>query len=79
MNGSRLGKEFSANVFNDLFNNPNKQINEVKHKIFNNMSKLEEHTHQNISEEKTHHQISPDFSLGSVLFLLDMPQVGNDY
>jgi hypothetical protein len=26
LNGSRLGKEFSANAFHDLFNNPNRQI-----------------------------------------------------
>jgi hypothetical protein len=29
LNGSRLGKDFSANVFHDLFNNPNKQSEKV--------------------------------------------------
>jgi len=33
LNGSRLGKEFSANVFNDLFNNPNRQMGESKQNI----------------------------------------------
>ena len=35
LNGSRLGKEFSANVFNDLFNNSNRKQVESIHNIFN--------------------------------------------
>ena len=43
LNGSRLGKEFSANVFNDLFNNTSKH---VEHNIFDGNSKQAEQTHQ---------------------------------
>ncbi|MDR0507157.1 MAG: hypothetical protein LBH32_10145 [Dysgonamonadaceae bacterium] len=64
LNGSRLGKEFSANVFNDLFNNPKKQVD-----IPNDKPK----------QEQIHQNINSDFSLDSVFGLLDMPQSGNDY
>ncbi|KAA6306369.1 hypothetical protein EZS27_041974, partial [termite gut metagenome] len=36
LNGSRLGKEFSANVFNELFDNNSKQRNETRHKATDN-------------------------------------------
>jgi hypothetical protein len=65
LNGSRLGKEFSANVFNDLFNNPTKQINIPKDNF--------------TQTEQTHQHTNSDSSLGSVFGLLDIPQSGNDY
>jgi hypothetical protein len=64
LNGSRLGKEFSANVFNDLFNNPDRQIDETKNNILNDALQQPEQTTQNTNT---------DFSLGSVLSLFDMP------
>ena len=70
MNGSRLGKAFSANVFNDLFNNPNKQVEESKRHIINDMLKQTEQTHQSSNSVS---------SLGSVLGLLNIPTSGNDY
>ena len=71
MNGSRLGKEFSANVFNDLFNNPSKEAVEFKHNIFNDMPKQGEQIYQT-------HQ-SSDSSLGSVFGLLDIQSSGSNY
>jgi hypothetical protein len=65
LNGSRLGKEFSANVFNDLFNYPTKQINIPKDNF--------------TQTEQTHQHTNSDSSLGSVFGLLDIPQSGNDY
>ena len=62
LNGSRLGKEFSANVFNDLFNNPNRQVQ------INNSSKQSESGYQ------SHNQ---DLFSGSVFGLLDIPQPDN--
>jgi hypothetical protein len=67
LNGSRLGKEFSANVFNDLFNNPDKQI---VHNIFDGNPK---------QAEQTHLHTNSDSSLGSIFGILDMVQSGNDY
>jgi hypothetical protein len=67
LNGSRLGKEFSANVFNDLFNNPNKQI---ARNILDDSLK---------QTRQTHLHTNSDSYLGSVFGLLDMPQAGNDY
>jgi hypothetical protein len=64
LNGSHLGKEFSANVFNDLFNNPYRQMDVQIEKP---------------KQEQIHQNINLDSSLGSVLGLLDMPQSGNDY
>ncbi|GHU82873.1 hypothetical protein FACS189415_4070 [Bacteroidia bacterium] len=69
LNGSRLGKKFSANVFNDLFNSPNRQATESKQNIIINEPKWTEHIqHTNF-----------DSALGSVFGILDMPQSGNDY
>ena len=70
MNGSRLGKEFSANVFNDLFNNPDKQTELPKHNIFNNVPKQTEQTYQTANS---------DSSLGSAFGLLNVSSFGNDY
>jgi UDP-N-acetylglucosamine pyrophosphorylase len=70
MNGSRLGKEFSANVFNDLFNNPVRQADESKHNIITNIFKQTEHIYQTANS---------DSSLGSAFGLLDMSASGNDY
>jgi hypothetical protein len=64
LNGSRLGKEFSANVFNDLFNNPHKQIDILTDKP---------------KQEQIHQNINSVSSLGSVFGLFDIPQSGNDY
>jgi hypothetical protein len=66
LNGSRLGKEFSANVFNELFNNQHKQSDEMEHKTIG-------------IELKHTEAFSFDLSLGSVFSLLDMPQTGGDY
>ncbi|MDR1499814.1 MAG: hypothetical protein LBI58_02425 [Tannerellaceae bacterium] len=67
LNGSRLGKEFSANVFNDLFNNPDKQI---AHGILDDSPK---------QTGQTNRPDNSSSSLGSVFGLLDMSQSGNDY
>ncbi|KAA6305376.1 hypothetical protein EZS27_042973, partial [termite gut metagenome] len=49
LNGSRLGKEFSANVFNELFDNNSKQRNEIKHRATDNQPKKAERIRQNES------------------------------
>jgi hypothetical protein len=64
LNGSRLGKEFSANVFNDLFNNPNKQI---------------DIPNDNPKQEQIYQNTNSDFSLGSVFGIFDLPQLNEDY
>ena len=69
LNGSRLGKEFSANVFNDLFNNPNKKQDEPIRNIFNETKQA----------EQTHQSSNSISSLGSVFGLLDTQPSGNDY
>jgi hypothetical protein len=66
LNGSRLGKEFSANFFNDLFNSQPKQDVEIKH----NTPKQTENFHSNTFS---------DISLGSVFGLLDIAASGEDY
>jgi len=63
LNGSRLGKEFSANVFHEMFNNSLRQ------------AQVENRTKQT---EPVYHSQNADLSLGSVFGLLDMPQSGND-
>jgi hypothetical protein len=67
LNGSRLGREFSANVFNDLFNNPG---NPIAHGILDDSPKQTGQTNQSDNS---------GYSLGSVFGILDMPQAGNDY
>lgn len=62
LNGSRLGKEFSANVFNNLFNNQNRQIQ---------IDNLPEQT------ERASQSHASDLSLSSVFGLLDMQQPDN--
>jgi len=69
LNGSRLGKEFSANVFNDLFNNPNKQSDELKQNIFNEPEQ----------PGQTFQNTNLDSSAGSVFSLLDIPTSGSEY
>jgi len=69
LNGSRFWKEFSANVFNDWFNNLDKQAGESKQNIITNISKQMEQTYQTANS---------DSSLGSAFSLLDMPLSGND-
>jgi hypothetical protein len=65
LNGSRLGKEFSANVFNDLFCSLQKQ------------NVTPEHPEQT---EERQPDMNRDSALGSVFGLLDMSQSsGNDY
>jgi hypothetical protein len=64
LNGSRLGKEFSANVFNDLFNNPYKQMDVPIEKP---------------KQEQIHQNINSDFSLGSVFGIFDLPQSSENY
>ncbi|KAA6319338.1 hypothetical protein EZS27_030754 [termite gut metagenome] len=70
LNGSRLGKDFSANMFNELFSNHLKHSNEIRHRATDNQPKQTEETHQNGSSE-----LSP----GSVFSLFDMGQSGDDY
>jgi hypothetical protein len=66
-----LGKEFSANVFHDLFNNPYRQVEESKYNIFEYVSEL---------PEQVQHHIHSDTSLGSVLGLLDVtPSENNNH
>ena len=69
LNGSRLGKEFSANVFNDLFNNPNRQIEESKHNIIGDMAKQTEQAYQNPISNSS---LYSSFGLG-------VTPSGNDY
>ena len=73
MNGSRLGKEFSANVFNDLFNNPNRQINEDNRSSISDIPRQAEKAHQ------IHQTTSSDSILGTTLNLLDIPIQNDDY
>jgi hypothetical protein len=42
MNGSRWGKEFSANVFNDLFNGEKKHKTEIKPEIVDTLHAVSE-------------------------------------
>jgi hypothetical protein len=70
MNDSRLGKEFSANVFNDLYNNPDRQAGESRHNIFSDTLKQPEQVQQ--------HSLS-DSSWGSVFGILDANPSGNDF
>ncbi|KAA6300331.1 MAG: hypothetical protein EZS26_003524 [Candidatus Ordinivivax streblomastigis] len=70
LNGSRLGKEFSANMFNELFDNNSKHRNETKHRATDNQPRKAERIRQNESSE-----LSP----GSVFSLFDMEQSGDDY
>jgi hypothetical protein len=70
LNGSRLGKEFSANVFNDLFNNPYRQVEESKHNIFKYVSNQPDLTNQE----------NQGSDGGSLLGLLDInPSGKNDH
>ncbi|GHV48625.1 hypothetical protein FACS1894181_04890 [Bacteroidia bacterium] len=68
LNSSRLGKEFSANVFNDLFNSPNRQMGKSKQNIIISEPKQTEHIQHTNSGS----------SLGSVFGILDIPQSSND-
>ena len=66
LNGSRLGKEFSANVFNDVFNHPNRQ---VRVPVDDTPKQVEP-----VDRSQT-----PGLFSGSVFGLSPMPQSGNDY
>ncbi|KAA6312832.1 hypothetical protein EZS27_036300 [termite gut metagenome] len=70
LNGSRLGKEFSANMFNELFDNNSKQRNEIKHRATDNQPRKAERIRQNESSE-----LSP----GSIFSLFDVGQGSDDY
>jgi hypothetical protein len=64
LNGSRLGKEYSANVFNELFNSPQKQNITLKQ----------------TGEKQSDLNQNQNSALGSLFGLLDMPQSsGIDY
>ncbi|KAA6338935.1 hypothetical protein EZS27_013092 [termite gut metagenome] len=70
LNGSRLGKDFSANMFNELFENNSKQRNEIEHRATDNQPRKAERIRQNESSE-----LSP----GSVFSLFDVGQGSDDY
>ncbi|KAA6343077.1 hypothetical protein EZS27_009208 [termite gut metagenome] len=70
LKGSRLGKEFSANGFNELFENNSKQRNEIEHRATDNQPRGTERIRQNESSE-----LSP----GSVFSLFDVGQGSDDY
>ncbi|KAA6314278.1 hypothetical protein EZS27_035084, partial [termite gut metagenome] len=70
LNGSRLGKEFSANMFNELFDNNSKQRNEIEHRATDNQPRKAERIRQNESSE-----LSP----GSIFSLFDVGQGSDDY
>ncbi|KAA6332666.1 hypothetical protein EZS27_018848 [termite gut metagenome] len=70
LNGSRLGKDFSANMFNELFNNQLTQRNEIEHRATDNQPRGTECIRQNESSE-----LSP----GSVFSLFDVGQSSDDY
>jgi hypothetical protein len=64
-NGSRIGKEFSANVFHELFNGEQKPAKDIySEHMFNNLS--------NVSEEQS-------FSAETLAGLFSMEQHGEDY
>jgi hypothetical protein len=65
LNGSRFGKEFSANIFNDLFNSPNKQIDIPKDSL--------------TQTEQTHQHTNSDSSLSSMFGILEMNPSGNNF
>jgi hypothetical protein len=69
LNGARLGKEFSANVFNDWFNGNQKPKFETEQKRI-------EIPKQTESYPQT---ATPDLFSGSVFSLLDIAPSGDDY
>ncbi|KAA6310835.1 hypothetical protein EZS27_037933, partial [termite gut metagenome] len=70
LNGSRLGKEFSANVFNELFENNSKQRNEARQRATDNQPRGTEGIRQNENS---------DLSPGSIFSLFDVGQGSDDY
>ncbi|KAA6310090.1 hypothetical protein EZS27_038542, partial [termite gut metagenome] len=70
LNGSRLGKEFSANGFNELFNNHLKHSNEIEQRIADSVPKQTEEAHQNRSS---------DLFSDSAFSLFDAGQGSDDY
>lgn len=72
LNGSRLGKEFSANAFNDLLNNPSKRNIQ---QTADNKSQLETNSLGQSTESLGIERSSKDDSLG----LLSFEQHGTDY
>lgn len=72
LNGSRLGKEFSANVFNDLLNNPSER--NIQQTV-NNKSQLETNRLGQSPESVGVQRSSESDSLG----LLSFEQHGTDY
>jgi hypothetical protein len=69
LNGSRLGKEFSANVFNDWFNDNQKPKFETEQKQIEIPKQMESY----------HQTATPDLFSGSVFSLLDIAPSGDDY
>ena len=70
-NGSRLGKEFSANVFNDWFINDKHLTPELPD---NNKQETESYIHGNHINQENH---GSDMGIGG-LFDLFSPEIGND-
>ena len=79
MNGSRLGKEFSANIFNDLFNNPNRHIEEDRRGIISDIPKQTEKVEKAYQIHQQRQTTNTNSILGATLNLLDIPIQGNDY
>ena len=78
INGSRLGKEFSANVFNDLFNNQNSQIvSEIPKQI----EKVEQtdRTEKRHQIHQQHQTTNTNSILSAALNLLDVSTQSSDY
>ncbi|MCL2651670.1 MAG: relaxase/mobilization nuclease domain-containing protein [Candidatus Azobacteroides sp.] len=71
LNGSRLGKEFSANMFHDLFNNPDR-----KAQIINSLPKQEKEQYNRSNQIKQENH-SQNYTQGSEIGLLDNSQSDN--
>ena len=62
LNGSRLGKEFSANVFNELFNNQGNNTGEQKTDIPISQAENTEQTKQNNNQQSAKHSENENVS-----------------
>jgi hypothetical protein len=68
-NGSRLGKEFSANVFNDLFNGHTQTTEQPDHKAGHNL--------ESCDNDNSYREKETDSGIGGLLDLLS-PETGSD-
>ena len=76
LNGSRLGKEFSANVFNDLFKEGNQHRKEESE---NNKNSVHPRQVSNMHASQEPAQSSDSSVIEETLGLFDMKPHGDDY